>query len=598
MSEATAHGAHHEETHHDPGFLRKYIFSTDHKTIGIQFLFTGLIMFLLGGFLAMGVRWQLAWPYDLPFGEPFPDSLIKPVTLPDGRTIHTMGGEFYTMLVSMHASVMIFMVVIPLLTGAFGNYLIPLQIGARDMAFPTLNMFSYWLFWPGAIIMLTGFFAEGGHAAAGWTSYPPLSGPGVGEGPFTPGSGIGQTCWLISLIIIGTSSIMGAVNYITTIVKLRAPGMGFFRMPLSVWALFITAILVVFGTPVLTSALLMLLLDRTLHTSFFQPHQGGQPLLWQHLFWFYSHPAVYIMILPGMGMVSDIISTFARKPIFGYKPMVFSLMAIAGLGFIVWGHHMFQSGMSPYLGTTFMISTTMIALPSAIKTFNWLGTLWQSNMKLSVPMLHAIAFVSMFIIGGLSGIYMASTPVDIFLHDTYYIVGHIHYVLFGGSMFAIFAGINYWFPKMFGRMMNKPLGYIHFVLTFILFNTTFFPMHIIGIAGHPRRYAIAWDKVNELGYHFLRDIQPWNEFITHSALTLGAVQILFIINFFYSLFWGKRAEANPWKANTLEWAAAPSPPPHGNWGAEIPVVHRGPYEYAHPAAAEDYLPQNETLPAR
>jgi cytochrome c oxidase subunit 1 len=456
------------------------------------------------------------------------------------------------------------------------------------MAFPTLNMISYWLVWPALIIMLAGFFVEGGHAAAGWTSYPALS-----TLAYSPG--FGQTCWIVGLIFIGTSSIIGAVNYLTTILKLRAPGMTMFRMPLSTWSLFITAILVCLGTPVLTSALLMLLLDRLIGTTFFTPKGHGQVLLWQHLFWFYSHPAVYIMILPGMGMVSDIISTFARKPIFGYKPMIYAIGAIAGLGFIVWGHHMFQSGMNPALGMTFMVSTMMIALPSAIKTFNWLSTMWRSNMQLTPAMLNAIAFVSMFVIGGLSGIYMASTPVDIYIHDTYFIVGHIHYVLFGGSMFAIFAAVQYWFPKMFGRLMNRPLGTLHFILTFIFFNCTFFPMHIIGMAGFPRRIAVGWDKVGEVGYHYLRDVQWMNEFMTQSAFLLGAAQLIFAANFFYSLFAGRRAAANPWNANSLEWSAAPSPPPHGNFGAELPVVYRGPYEYASPLVEEDYLPQNRKL---
>ncbi len=660
----------HEGAGHHPGFIRRYIFSTDHKVIGIQFLLTGLTLFVLGGALAMLIRWQLAWPYDLPAGHLFPKAVTKAATVDspgplakkaglregdlilsvNGRQIpntellgkvlsrrqpgekgtisfrrgeavesvkvqfghnnqfgiltrdaelgavvttakqtsYTMDGGYYAMLLTMHGSVMIFFVIIPLLNGAFGNFLIPLQIGARDMAFPVLNMLSYWLVWPSLIIMMIGFFVEGGHAAAGWTAYPALS-----SLLFSPG--FGQTCWLTSLLILGFSSIMGAVNYLTTILRLRAPGMTMFRLPLSTWALFITAILTCLGTPVLASALLMLLLDRTLGMTFFTPSGHGQVLLWQHLFWFYSHPAVYIMILPGMGMVSDIISACARKPIFGYKPMVYAIAAIAGLGFIVWGHHMFQSGMNPALGMTFMISTMMIALPSAIKTFNWLATLWRSNMRLTPAMLNALAFVSMFVIGGLSGIFMASTPVDIYIHDTYFIVGHIHYVLFGGSMFAIFAAVQYWFPKMFGRMMSRPLGVVHFVLTFIFFNCTFFPMHIIGMAGFPRRIAVGWDKVAEVGYHYLRDVQYLNEFMTHSAFALGAVQVLFALNFIYSLFAGKRAEANPWQANTLEWCAAPSPPPHGNFGPQLPTVYRGAYEYASPLVAEDYLPQTRMV---
>ncbi|MFQ5504255.1 MAG: cbb3-type cytochrome c oxidase subunit I [Planctomycetota bacterium] len=576
--------ARHVDHGHELSFIRKYVFSTDHKIIGIQFLFTGLTMFILGGLLAMAVRLNLASPSDLMFGPIL--GLFGLASENQGK--FTMTGDTYNMLFTMHASIMIFLVIIPLLTGAFGNYLIPLQIGARDMAFPRLNMLAYWLMWPGIAILVSGFFVEGGHAGAGWTAYPTLS-----TGAYS--QSMGQTLWLMGVFVIGSSSIMGAVNYLTTIVKLRAPGMALFRMPLSVWALFITSILVLLGTPVLASALFMLTLDRTLGTTFFSVEGGGQPLLWQHLFWFYSHPAVYIMILPAMGFVSDILSTFSRKPIFGYKPMIYAIAAIAGLGFIVWGHHMFQSGMNPALGMTFMLSTTMIALPSAIKTFNWISTLWRGNLHFTSAMWNALAFVSMFIIGGLSGIYMASTPVDIYIHDTYYIVGHIHYVLFGGSMFGLFAAIFYWFPKMFGRMMHEGLGKVHFWLTFVFFNVTFFPMHIIGMAGHPRRIAFGWDEASKTGYAFLRDVQYLNVVMTYGAICLGITQILLFVNFFWSLFKGKKAPQNPWHANSLEWAAAPSPPPHLNWGPTVPTVYRGPYEYASPLVEEDYLPQNRKL---
>jgi cytochrome c oxidase subunit 1 len=401
---------------------------------------------------------------------------------------------------------------------------------------------------------------------------------------------MGQNLWIISLIILGISSLMGSINYITTIINMRAPGMTFFRLPLVIWSLFIVAILLLLALPVLTSALAMLLFDRTLGTSFFLPSGGGEPLLWQHLFWFFGHPEVYILILPAMGVASDVLSTFARKPIFGYRAMAFSMIGIAFLSWIVWGHHMFQSGMNPALGTSFTLTTMVIAVPSAIKTFNWLGTLWGGRIRFTVPMLHALAFVSMFVIGGLSGIFMASTPVDIFIHDTYYIVAHIHYVVFGGSVFGIFAAINYWFPKLFGRMMNEPLGKIHFWLTLLAFNGTFFPMHILGVGGHMRRIY------NPTQYDFLKPLQPVNVFITYSALILGAAQILFAINFFWSLFAGKRAERNPWNANTLEWQAE-SPPPHGNWGAALPTVYRGPYEYSSPEVPEDYLPQTRRLAA-
>ena len=558
-----------EKHEHELSFLRKYIFSMDHKIIGIQFLFMSLLFMVVGGFLAMIVRWQLGFPdREIPFAASLPESL------------NPADPAHYNAVFTMHGSIMIFLVIIPILAGAFGNFLIPLLIGARDMAFPKLNMLSFWVSLPGGIIMASSFFVEGGTAATGWTAYPPLS-----ADPQYTGVALGQTLWIVSVLILGTSSIMGAVNYITTIVNMRAPGMHFFRMPLSIWALFITAVLQLMATPVLASALGMLLFDRTLGTHFFNPAGGGQVLLWQHLFWFYSHPAVYIMILPSMGFVSDIISTFSRKPVFGYKAMVFSLAGIAGLGFIVWGHHMFQSGMNPALGTAFMISTMVIAVPSAIKTFNWLGTLWRGSIQYTPAMLNALAFVSTFIVGGLSGIFMASTPVDMFIHDTYFIVAHLHYVLFGGSLFGVFGALNYWYPKMFGRMMNPTVNTIHWALSFIFFNLTFFPMHILGMGGHMRRI---YDPTL---YEFLKPMQPMNEFISYSAFILGASQLLFAGNFIFSLFRGKKAESNPWRANSLEWSA-PSPPPHLNWGDHVPTVYRGPYEYSSPEVAEDYLPQS------
>jgi cytochrome c oxidase subunit 1 len=390
--------------------------------------------------------------------------------------------------------------------------------------------------------------------------------------------------------VLGVSSLMGSINYITTIVNMRAPGMTWFRMPLVIWSLFITAVLLLLALPVLTSALGMLLFDRMAGTHFFNPGGGGEPLLWQHLFWFFGHPEVYILILPAMGVSSDILSVFARKPIFGYHAMAFSMIGIAFLSWIVWGHHMFQSGMSPALGTSFMMSTMVIAVPSAIKTFNWLGTLWGGNIRFTTPMLFAIGFVSMFVIGGLSGIYMASTPVDIFIHDTYYIVAHIHYVVFGGSIFGAFAAIYYWYPKMYGRLMNEPLGKLHFLLTLVFFNWTFFPMHILGVGGHMRRI---YDPTQ---YDFIvnNGLQWWNWFITIGALALGFSQLVFVLNFVWSMFAGKVAGKNPWHANTLEWEA-PSPPGHGNFPGPIPTVYRGPYEYSSPLVADDYLPQARRL---
>jgi cytochrome c oxidase subunit 1 len=603
--EHAGHGDHEHAAHghHELGFVRKYIFSTDHKIIGIQFLMTTLLMLMVGGALALGVRWQLAAPWK-----------YMPIL---GDTIFASQGgqispEAYTMLVTMHATVMIFLVIIPILAGAFGNFLIPLQIGADDMAFPTLNMLSYWFMWPAifffasALGLLDGFwglfsesFRVGGMnagAAQGWTSYPLLS--ALAEA--APGARVAQTYWLLAVTFVGVSSMMGSVNYMTTIINMRAPGMTLFRMPLTIWAMFITAILQAFALPVLTAAGFMLVADRLLGTCFFVPSGvivnnadptigGGQPLLWQHLFWFYSHPAVYIMLLPAMGMVSDMLACMCRKPIFGYKPMVYSMTAIAGLGFIVWGHHMFTSGMNPALGMTFMVSTIMIALPSAVKTFNWIGTMWGGRLQFNTVMLNSVAFVSMFVIGGLSGIFMAAVPVDIYIHDTYFIVAHFHYVLFGATLFGVFGAIVFWFPKMFGRMMNETLGKIHFVLTFIGFNCTFFPMHILGVAGFPRRYADP--------YHFpyLEHLLPLNQFMTGAALLMGFAQFILLANFFGSMFLGKKCGRNPWNANGLEWTA-PSPPGHGNFDIP-PVVYHGPYEYSSPLSGDkDFLPQTEYVP--
>jgi cytochrome c oxidase subunit 1 len=489
--------------------------------------------------------------------------------------------QTYNALFTMHATIMVFFVVMPIMVGCYGNFLIPLMIGTRDMAFPLLNMLSFWVGAVAGVIMLSSFLVPGGPAAAGWTGYATLS----ARAAYT-GVDLGQNLWIISLMVLGISSLMGSINYITTIVNMRAPGMTYFRMPLTVWSLFITAILLLLALPVLTAALAMLLFDRTLGTSFFIPTGGGQPLLWQHMFWFFGHPEVYILVLPAMGVTSDLLSTFSRKPIFGYHAMAFSMIAIAFLSWIVWGHHMFISGMNPLLGTAFMMTTMVIAVPSAIKVFNWLGTLWGGSIRLTSPMLFALGFVSNFLIGGLSGIFMASTPVDIFIHDTYYIVAHFHYVV-AGIIFALFAAVYYWFPKMFSRMMSEPLGKIHFVLTYIFFNLTFFPMHFLGVGGHMRRIY------NPTQYEFLQPLQEWNVFITISALLLGLSQLPFLINFFWSLFAGKKAERNPWRANTLEWSA-PTPPPHGNFEVQ-PTVYRGPYEYSSPEVNEDFLPQDSPL---
>ena len=552
--------AHHEER----SFIRTYIFSTDHKIIGIQFLFSSLFFLLVGGLMAALIRWQLGFP-----GE----------AVPGGDVISL---KFYNALVTMHGTVMVFYAVMPLLVGAFANFLIPLKIGAPDMAFPRLNMVSFWLFLSAGIVAMSSLWVEGGAAGSGWTAYPPLS----GVGSYT-GASLGQQLWIISIVIFGASSLLGSVNYITTVINMRAPGMTLFRMPLSIWAIFITAILALLAVPVLAAAVIMLLFDQVLGTTFFLPADGGQPLLWQHLFWFFGHPEVYILILPAMGIVSDILANGSRKPVFGYHSMVYAIITIAFLGWIVWGHHMFQSGMNPLLGTTFMISTMAIAIPSAIKVFNWLGTMWRGNIRFHTPMLMAIGFVALFTVGGLSGIFMASASVDIFIHDTYFIVAHIHYVLFGGSLMAAFAAIYFWFPKMFGRMMSETWGKVHFALTFITYNLAFFPMHLLGMGGHMRRIA------DPTQYEFLRPLQPINKFITISVFLLLLAQLPFVINFFWSMFKGRKAPLNPWQDNGLEWTI-PSPAPHGNF-AVAPTVYRGPYEYSSPDVEEDFLPQNVPL---
>jgi cytochrome c oxidase subunit 1 len=579
MSTITApqevHGAAHEH-HEEIPFLRRYVFSTDHKIIGIQFLFMSLFFLLVGGLLAMAMRWQLAWPSDpnmpLPGGSALPETMIT-----DG----IMLPEFYNALVTMHGTIMVFFAVMPLLVGVWANYLIPLQIGAPDMAFPRINMMSFWMAFSAGLLMISSFFVTGGAANAGWTGYAPLS---VSE--VYSGVKLGQQLWCLSLIILGFSSLMGAVNYITTLVNMRAPGLTWFRLPLSTWALFVTSVLILLAIPILAGGLIMLFFDITIGTTFFQPENGGQPLLWQHLFWFFGHPEVYILILPAMGFVSDILANGSRKPIFGYHAMVWAIVGIGFIGWVVWGHHMFMSGMNPMLGGFFMITTLIIAVPSAIKTFNWLGTVWGGNIRFHAPMLYALGFVSLFVIGGLSGVFLAAGPVDIPLHDTYFVVAHIHYVLVGGSLFGIFAAVTFWYPKMFGRMMNETLGKIHFALTFIFFNTTFFPMHMLGSGGMMRRL---YDPTQ---YPHLQPMQDTNIFITISALLLFASQLIFMFNFLWNLGKGKRATVNPWEANSLEWTA-PSPPPHGNWGDKTPVVYRGPYEYSAPEAKQDYWLQTD-----
>jgi cytochrome c oxidase subunit 1 len=616
------------------------LLATDHKIIAIQFLLSGLCFFLLGGLLAMLMRWQLSWPSDPSHPVPIIGHLLWPAGV--------MPPESYNVILTMHSTIMVFFVVIPLLVGVFGNYLIPLKIGAADMAFPFLNGLSFWVFLAAGMVLLAGVFLPGGGPSAGWTSYPPLSailfnGAGNSAGahfvlpllqaptgtwpviPVIVNFGVllllfgyiavhhapgfvvpvavvaaciavrceqtialdGQACWFLSLFILGISSVLGAINHLTTTLTMRCPGMSMFRLPLSIWSLFITAFITLLATPVLNSVLFMNLLDHHRLTSFFEP-PGGYALLHPHLFWFYAHPAVYIMILPAMGIVSDILPVFARKPIFGYRAIVYSMAIIAILGFVVWGHHMYQSNMNPALGSAFAFSSMLIAVPSGIEVLSWVGTLWGGSIRFTVPMLNAVAFVSLFVIGGMSGIFLASPAVDLQLHMTYFVVAHIHYVLFGGSIFGIFAGIYFWYPKMFGRLMNPTLGYIHFFLSFIAFNCTFFAMHILGLQGLPRRMP---DYRN---YTMWAHLQPMQQFISMSAFTLLIAQIPFIINFLGSWIWGAKAPDNPWQATTLEWTDAASPPLPGNF-AEMPVVYRGPYEYSNPLVAEDWLAQSRRI---
>ena len=532
----------------------------------------------------MLMRWQLAYP-----GRPIPliGNWLGVANAPGG----IMLPEFYNQLGAMHGTIMVFLGVVPLAVGGFGNFVVPLQIGAPDMAFPKINMASYWVYFMGGVVMLASFFVPAGAANSGWTSYPPLADIAT----------MGQTMWLIGMVLLITSSLLGSINFITTIVQLRTKGLCWMRLPFFVWAQLVTAFLLLLAFPPLEAAGVLQLMDRVAGTSFFMPSGlvvsgkpleiagNGNPLLWQHLFWFYSHPAVYIMILPAMGMVSDIVSTFARKPIFGYRAMVYAIAGIAGLGFIVWGHHMFQSGMNPYLGITFTITTGFIALPSAVKVFNWITTCHQSRMRITTPMLFALAFVSMFVIGGLSGIFMAATFVDIYIHDTYYIVAHIHYVLFASSLMGIFGAIYFWFPKLFGKMLNESWGKLHFLLTFTFLNCTFYPMHIVGVAGLPRRYADYSDIPQ------YAELAGLNQFMTISAFCLGATQLIFMFNVVQTFRKGKFCGQNPWQSASIEWTAQ-YPVPHGNWGPTLPQVTRWPYDYSVPGAERDFLTQIEVSP--
>jgi cytochrome c oxidase subunit 1 len=559
-------------THHEPqSFWTKYIFSQDHKVIAIQYTITALLIGLFGLVLSWLMRLQLGFPGSFQFLNP---------------------GSYYQML-TQHGMIMIVYLLTAILLGGFGNYLIPLMIGARDMAFPFLNMLSYWVYLVSVIVLMAAFFVPGGPTGAGWTLYPPLSAlPNA-----APGSGWGIKLMLISLVIFIAAATMGGLNYVTTVLQCRTKGMTLMRMPLSVWGIFIASVMALFAFPALFVGGVMLLFDNLLGTSFFipavtlfgqqLPREGGNPLLFQHLFWYFGHPEVYVVILPAMGIASDLISTHARKPIFGYKAMVLAMAAIAFIGFIVWAHHMFVSGMNPYFGFFFAVSTLIIAIPSAVKVYNWLLTLWRGNIRLNVPMLFGIGWISTFIIGGLTGLPLGNVVADVPLHDTYFVVGHFHLVMGVAALMAIFGGIYHWFPKVTGRMLNETLGKLHFWVTFVGAYAIFFPMFLMGILGVPRRYF----DFNALQY-LPPQTSALNIAITVAALTVGAAQLIFLGNLIWSALWGKRAEANPWGATTLEWQTPTTPPPHGNWGAQTPTVYRWAYDYSVPGAERDFIPQN------
>ncbi len=578
-----AHPQHgHADAHHEPGFLGKYVFSQDHKWIGIQYGFTSLVFLLFGFTLMMMMRWALAFP-----GKPMP--ILGMVLFKD------MGGvmppEFYNQLGAMHGTIMVFLGIVPLAVGAFGNYVVPLQIGAPDMAFPKLNMASYWLYFCGGVAMLSSFFMPGGAAQSGWTSYPPLS-------DIAPS---GQTMWLVGMLFLIFSSLLGATNFLVTIIQLRAPGLTWMRLPFFVWAQFVTSFLLLLAFPALQAAGILQLMDRTAGTSFFLPSGlvvsgqhlansgGGSPLLWQHLFWFLAHPEVYVLILPAFGIIGEVIANNTRKPLWGYKSMVYAVSFLGFMSFVVWAHHMFMTGMGTVMSTFFQTTTMIISIPSVIVLTAMLISLWGGSIRFNTPMLFALAFLPMFAIGGLTGLPLGLAPTDIHLHDTYYVIGHFHYVVAPGTIFAMFAGIYYWFPKLTGRKMNETLGKIHFWPSLIAINCIFMPMFIQGMAGVSRRLYDGGQS-----YMHARDIAAaTNPFMSYAAWALGLSQIAFIINLFWSIKKGEKVGSNPWEATTLEWVATTSPPlAHGNF-EEIPEVHRGPYDYSLPGASRDFTPQNQ-----
>jgi len=580
--EQDGHEAAHEH-HHELGFWRTYIFSTDHKVIGIQYAITSMLFLLIGFTLVALMRWQLAYP-----GEPLPviGSIFGETRMPGG----VMLPEFYNQLGAMHGTIMVFLGIVPLAVGAFGNYVVPLQIGAPDMAFPKLNMASYWVYFLGGVVMLVSFWVPGGAAQAGWTSYPPLA-------DIQP---MGQTMWLIGMLFLITSSLLGAVNFITTIIQLRAEGLTFMRLPFFVWAQFVTAFLLLLAFPPLESAAILQLMDRVVGTSFFLPSGlvvsgeamdvsgGGSPLLWQHLFWFLAHPEVYVLILPAMGIVGEIIANNTRKPLWGYKALVYSTLFIGFMSFIVWAHHMFLTGMGTVMSAFFQTTTMIISIPSVVILTALFISLWGGSIRFTTPMLFALSFLPMFGIGGLTGLPLGLAPTDIHLHDTYYVIGHFHYIVAPGTIMALFAGVYYWFPKITGRKMNSFLGKIHFWGTLIFMNGIFFPMFIQGLQGVSRRL---YD--GGANYEFAQEVLHYNEFMSVSAWLLFVVQIPFLINLFMSIRGGEEVSDNAWDATTIEWTDAPSPPvAHGNFNV-LPRVYRGPYEYSVPGQSTDFLPQSE-----
>jgi cytochrome c oxidase subunit 1 len=568
---------HHHGDKYQTNFIFHYIFSMDHKIIARQFLITGIIWAVIGAAMSVVFRLQLGFPEEsLTWIKPF---LGKWIVVDPTTGIGKLAPEFYYALVTMHGTIIVFFVLTAGLSGTFSNLLIPLQIGARDMASPFMNMLSYWFFFLAGIVMFYSLFLSTGPFSGGWVAYPPLS----ALPQASSGSGTGMTLWLVSLTLFVVSVLLGGINYITTVLNLRTKGMSMWRMPLPIWAFLVTAILGLLSFPVLASGFFMLIFDRSLGTSFFLSdifiagqaldRVGGSPILFQHLFWFLGHPEVYIIILPAMGLVSEVMSVHARKPIFGYRAMVYSIMAIGFLSFIVWAHHMFMAGVNPFLSNFFVVFTLIIAVPSAVKVFNWITTLYGGNIRLNTPMLFAIGFVSLFISGGLTGIYLGNSAIDIVMHDTYFVVAHFHIVMGVAAFFGMFAGVYHWYPKMYGRFMNETLGKIHFWGTIISAYAIFWPMHYIGMAGVPRRYY-SFDA-----FDAFKHFTEVNKFITVFAIIAFFIQLVFVINFFYSIWYGKKVKSkNPWQANTLEWTT-PIEPIHGNWPGNLPVVHRWAYDY-------------------